>query len=54
MMRVMSSLLFDVATTDLVSWTVVALTLAVAIAAAAWHPTRSAVRAAPVALLQEE
>jgi predicted permease len=52
--RVLSSLLFDVATTDPMSWAIVAMTLAVAIAAAAWHPTRSAVRAAPVALLREE
>jgi predicted permease len=52
--RVLSSLLFDVATSDPLSWAVVALTLGVAIVAAAWHPTRSAVRAAPVALLREE
>jgi ABC-type antimicrobial peptide transport system permease subunit len=52
--RVLSALLFDVATTDPMSWAIVAMTLAVAIAAAAWHPTRSAVRAAPVALLREE
>jgi predicted permease len=52
--RVLSSLLFDVATTDPMSWAIVAVTLAAAIAAAAWHPTRSAVRAAPVALLREE
>ncbi|MEX2273148.1 MAG: ABC transporter permease [Vicinamibacterales bacterium] len=52
--RVLSSLLFGLTTTDPASWVIVAVTLAVTIVAAAWHPIRSAVRTTPVALLREE
>lgn len=51
--RVLSSLLLDVTTTDPLSWAIVAATLTIAIAAAAWHPARSAARAAPVTLLRD-
>jgi predicted permease len=52
--RVLASLLFDVTMTDPLSWVIVVGVLALTIAAASWHPTRAAVRAAPVVLLREE
>lgn len=52
--RLLSSMLLDVAPTDPLSWAIVVITLVAAIAAAAWYPTKTAVRASPVALLRED
>jgi putative ABC transport system permease protein len=52
--RMLASLLFDVTMTDPLSWVIVVGVLTLTIAAASWHPTRTAVRAAPVVLLREE
>jgi ABC-type lipoprotein release transport system permease subunit len=40
--------------TDPLSWVIVVGVSTLTIAAASWHPTRTAVRAAPVVLLREE
>lgn len=52
--RMLASLLFAVTVTDPVSWAIVVSVLGITIAAASWHPTRAAVRTAPVVLLREE
>ncbi len=51
--RLLSSLMFGVATTDPLSWSIVAASLAAAVVAAAWGPTQKAVKASPVTLLRE-
>jgi predicted permease len=52
--RLLSSLLYEVAATDLVSWGIVLSALAAAMAAASWHPTRVAAHGVPASLLREE
>ena len=52
--RGLTSLLYNVTAADPLAWTVVVTTIAGAVAAASWHPTRAAIRAAPIALLREE
>jgi predicted permease len=52
--RMLASLLFGVRMTDPLSWGIVVSVMGLTIAAASWHPTRSAVGTAPVVLLREE
>jgi hypothetical protein len=52
--RVLTALLFEVTMADPANWVIVAGVLSLAVVAAAWHPTRSAGRTAPAALLREE
>jgi ABC-type antimicrobial peptide transport system permease subunit len=52
--RALTSLLYNVETRDPVSWAIVAMMLALTVAAASWYPSRTAVRAAPIALLRED
>ena len=52
--RVLTSLLFDVTMVDPANWVAIVLVLSIAFAAAAWHPTYSAVRIASAKLLRDE
>jgi ABC-type antimicrobial peptide transport system permease subunit len=51
--RVLSSVLFDVRATDLASYVVVTVVIAVATITAAWLPARRAAKADPASLLRD-
>jgi len=51
--RLISSVLFDVRATDVASYAIVVLVLAVSVVLAAWRPARRAARADPASLLRD-
>ena len=52
--RAASAFLFNVTTADPLSWVVVIGVLTLTVAAALWHPARTAVRTSPLILLRDE